>query len=321
MSSISEVLESANITHDSKARRVLNTAPDQKADITLSELEAGVTIERLETLNVPVYQYGGQITIHGIFPDTANDIRVNGYKSLLFNGNKSLGIKYVAIDSAKKELLAEANRFRKDRKWSIHLDSQGMELWSVFHSADHEADKKAVIECYNNTPDDLYIGGKQAAALMFGGYAVIIYIGAIYQVNLWALIKAITGIENEAELNALKQAEREKWEIESTKRKAECEAAEAKRQSELSKAIADFKPGTNWKPFNGPITEPGIYAEIQPLYSRSGSTLVVFKVKKHGKGYKISYREFDNFVFTDWECHKFRIWDHPKQITNGWQIQ
>ena len=84
---ISEVLDKANIVSDSKARRVLNTAPDKIADITLSEIESGVTIERLEALTVPVYQYGTQITIHGTFKDMPTD-RVLGYKALFLNQNK-----------------------------------------------------------------------------------------------------------------------------------------------------------------------------------------------------------------------------------------
>jgi hypothetical protein len=66
---ISETLESAHIYNDDKARRRLNTAPNVEANITLDEIEKGVTIERLESINVPVYQYGTQITIHGTFPN------------------------------------------------------------------------------------------------------------------------------------------------------------------------------------------------------------------------------------------------------------
>lgn len=319
MPEITEVLEKANITHDTKARRVLNTAPDKLADITLAELENGVTIERLENLNVPVYQYGGQITIHGIFKDIPPDTRVNGYKSIIFNGNKSLGVKYVAIDNAKKKLLAEANRYRKSRKWAIHIDSQGMELWSVYHSADHEADKKATIECYNSTPDDLYIGGKQAAALMYGGYAVIIYIGAIYDVNLWALIKAITGIENEAELNQLKELERIKRESESAKWEAERKATELKRQAEIQKAIAEFKPPDNWKPFTGQIIEAGIYAQIAQSWETSLPTLFVYKVKPFGKKLKIECKAMPKFQFIDWQSQKAKI--RESKTINGWKIQ
>lgn len=100
---LSEVLESKQIYNDDKARRVLNTAPNQQADITLKEIADGVTIERLESLTVPVYQYSTQITIHGIFKDIPNDLVVAGYKSVFYNQNKSLGVKYIAIDGAKKD--------------------------------------------------------------------------------------------------------------------------------------------------------------------------------------------------------------------------
>jgi len=102
---ITETLVKANILHDTKARRVLNTAPNKSAGISIEQIIEGVTIETLEALAVPVYQYGGQITIHGLFPDLPANLRVGGYKSVFKNKNQSLGVKYGAIDSEKKRLL------------------------------------------------------------------------------------------------------------------------------------------------------------------------------------------------------------------------
>lgn len=203
MERITETLESIHITSDTKARRVLNTAPDKMAGITLDEIQRGVTIERLETLKVPVYQYGTQITIHGTFEDMPRDLRVCGFKSVFLNGNGSLGIKYIAIDGAKKELLYDVARLGADDMWNVAKDSQGYEAYKIFHSTDSANDKKRTLECYNSTPDNLFIGGKRAAALLYGGYAVILNIGAIYESNVWPLIKALTGIGSQAEADKI----------------------------------------------------------------------------------------------------------------------
>jgi len=97
-----EKLESLDCRRDEKARRVSNIAPDALAAITAEALENGVTIEELETLNVPVLYYSTQLTIHGKLPDFNPAARPAGYKAIFRNGNGSIGVKYIAIDAAKK---------------------------------------------------------------------------------------------------------------------------------------------------------------------------------------------------------------------------
>ena len=266
---ITEVLDNAHITSDSKARRVLNTAPDKPSGITLSEIEQGVTIERLETLQVPVYQYSTQITIHGTFTDMPHDLRVCGYKSVILNGNKSLGVKYVAIDGAKKKLLERVASIADDTAWNVNIDSQGCEVYKIFHSQDAENDKKRTIECYKNTPDTLYIGGKRAVGLMYGGYAVILNIGAIYETNLWLLIKELTGIGSQVEADKIKsdkQLQREidnaKWE---TEHKIERERI-AKIESDLMSQIEPLYEWVN-NPELGTFYSLSFY-DGQPQYTK-----------------------------------------------------
>ena len=266
---ITETLESAHITSDSKARRVLNTAPNKDAGITLAEIEQGVTIERLETLQVPVYQYSTQITIHGTFRDIPDDLRVCGYKSVILNGNGSLGVRYVAIDGAKKKLLEHIARLADDSYWNVNIDSQGCEVYKIFHSQDADNDKKRTIECYKNTPDTLYIGGKRAVGLMYGGYAVVLSIGAIYDKNLWLLIKELTGISSQVEADKIasdKKIQREldniKWE---TEHKIERERI-AKIEADL---MSQIEPLYNWtvNPELGVFYSLSFY-DGQPQYTK-----------------------------------------------------
>lgn len=312
---IDKVFETINITHDDKARRVLNTAPDKYADITLSEIEMGITIERLSELTVPVYRYGGQVTIHGIFKDIPEDLRVHGYKSVFLNGNRSLGVKYVAIDADKKHLLHKISRYSKT-KWGININSQGCEAIRVFHSNDRENDIQRLKDCFNSTPDDLYVGNKQWASLMFGGFAVIIYIGAIYQDNLWTLINALTGISSQAEFDAI-HAESE------AEYARMCKDGEEKRKAELrAKAIeiesikSKFAVPDNWIEFNGEITQPGTYARIHDTWA-DGIALQVIKVAKRGAFLCDSIRNFKDYQFKDWQPSKY---SKCKRNINGWRI-
>jgi len=202
---IDETLESMSIISDNKARRVLNTAPNKEAEISLEQIEQGITIETIEKLDVPAYQYSTQITIHGTFNNIPNNLRVHGYKSVFLNKNGSLGIRYMAIDGAKKELLRECSRYCNE--WNVDKTSQGYEAYKLF------ADEEELLACYHSTPDNLYIGNKRAVKLMYGGYAVIIEIGAIYEQNTWPLIEALTGINNQSEYEQLKKAQTEQEEM------------------------------------------------------------------------------------------------------------
>jgi len=237
---IKEVLDSHQVAGgaDSLARRVLNTAPKQAANVTLEEIEQGVTIERLESLNVPVYLYGGQVTIHGIFKDMPDSLVVAGYKSIMLNKNKSLGVKYVAIDGSKKQLLLDTSRLVKSErgKWVVYKSSKGFEAMKLF------TDKQKAIDCYQSTPDNLYIGNKRIAALVYGGFIVILYIGAIYQHNVWKLISTLTGIESQSDADIVKselEAKRKQDSIEFNKKVIE--------RMDNEKRLLDSKaPLYNW---------------------------------------------------------------------------
>lgn len=235
---IQEKLESCHILHDDKARRVLNTAPSKSADIEAAELaEAGVTIERLEGLLVPVYSYATQITIHGLFPDTI-PYGVGGYKNLVRNGNGSLGVRWSAVDMGKKRLLEDVSRYARSG-WHVSITSSDCQVFKMFHPEDGEsmADAKAAaLACYRSTPDHLYIGSKWAGALMWGaGFVVVLELGAVYERDLWALAGALFGMDPAGYEAAKAEAERE-----AAERHAQYEAeAAAERESMLAKIAAN----------------------------------------------------------------------------------
>lgn len=226
---IDEVLQKASILHDDKARRVTNTAPESTPGITADELESGVTIERLESLRVPVYRYQTQITIHGLFTHAPD--RVAGYKSLIVNQNKSLGVKYAAIDAEKKHTLYDAARVAPASTWNVSIDSSGCTAARYFR----HTEKTAAMQCYDTTPDSLYIGSKYAARLMLtGGFAVVIEIGAIYARDLWPLVTTLTGLSQDDYEAIRKENERksresyEAYQRESAERDARTQAAKNK---------------------------------------------------------------------------------------------
>jgi hypothetical protein len=243
---ISEKFESIRICDDEKARRVLNVSTE-RANISSDEIENGVTIERLEEIGVPVFRYSTQVTIHGKIPDFNPESRPLGYKAIFLNGNGSLGVKYIAIDGAKKKLICAAARLSSGGKFSASINSSGLELVFMSH------DKESAISTFRSFPKDLIIGGLYAARGMYGEFYVVADIGAIDQKNLWPFIGALYGFNSQTELEIAQRAQddadkarRAQWEIESAARNAERDRilTENKTKS-LATLRARFKPLAN----------------------------------------------------------------------------
>ena len=105
-----EVLFKAKTDTDSKS--ILNKLNKKVDKAILDQVEAGVTIETLDKLSlsgVPILKYHTQITIHGLFDELSNNY-IFGYKNLFQNKNKSIGVKYNAIDEAKRQRIAKRLR-------------------------------------------------------------------------------------------------------------------------------------------------------------------------------------------------------------------
>ena len=239
-----EKLESIECRKDDKARRVLNAAPDCLATITANELESGVTLERLESLNVPVYRYGTQITIHGKLPEFRENARPGGFRAVFLNGNGSVGVRYAAIDAEKKALIRRACIAAKS-PWGANSTSTGFELSRSFYvrdENDREAQKQAAIACAKSIPRDLFFGSIAACSLAYGaGYAVFVSIGAIPAAHLWELAGFFSGINDETELIALEGQRERESEAKHAQWRMESEARAAENQARIDADLTEFR--------------------------------------------------------------------------------
>ena len=159
----------------------------------------GFTIESLEQLGMPIFKYKTQVTLHGIYNGNVDRVGDYRYKYLIHNQNKSIGIKYNAIDYDKKKTvygyLRDVLGFRTTEnsteyfsdKWSkFTFDKQ--ELLAMYAAAKEEASKI-------NT--SLYYGTLKVflAQIPFMGATVVtrIDINAIYEQNVVPFIESVTG--------------------------------------------------------------------------------------------------------------------------------
>jgi hypothetical protein len=229
---LNETFERLGVEMDTKARRRSNVS-ESVANITAAEIEQGVSLERLETIGVPVLRYSTQVTIHGILPDFEEGARQAGYKSVVKNGNGSVGIKYGAIDAEKKRRLYELSRdVRKD--WLGSLTAAGLVVSNRYENRD------ACLAALRSFPRDLICGYVEAGRAVYSGdYYVVATIGAIPAANWWGLAGALWGVKEQSEWDSIK-AERER-EMAALTVEREARNAEVREQVALERQIAGYR--------------------------------------------------------------------------------
>lgn len=177
---------------DFDKKNKLNRAADHKFTVDfLNKIEKeGLTYEQLLELesNVPIFKYFTQITVHGIFDTEITVYGVGGYKNLIINKNKSLGIRYNAIDYRKKLTLAKLVAATS----KIGYVRNSTENYFSFVSR-NAAETKEVFDRINT---DLFLGTKQMFKFNYFGtwfYYCKIDVNALPLENINAIAENFTG--------------------------------------------------------------------------------------------------------------------------------
>jgi len=205
-------------------RKGINRSDKVVDKAVIDEIESkGITLERMDELDLPIFKYQTQITIHGKFTGLTKE-RVGGYKNLVLNGNETLGVRYNAIDYEKKKTISKV--LRLDREFNdvkdgfgYRMDSKGFELYKRKVTKTKEEALKLIDETKEeskNIPSN-FIGKKIVNAYQVWGQIVIellIDLKAIKQDNLWSFISALTNgrIGSQESFNELLEKERIKEE-------------------------------------------------------------------------------------------------------------
>lgn len=205
----------------------LNRSDIKVSDDIIKEIEEkGMSIERLEDLKLPIFKYQTQITVHGDFEGLEKQRVGFGYKNLFLNQNKSLGIKYNAIDAEKKEIIRKSlklnNSYNKDKKYSFstNIDSKGFD---IVHRVSTKLKEEAInlqikMKEFAKQVPDIFIGKKNVYTyyIPFLGMYVIeldIKLNAIYDKNLFKLISFLTDgfINNKSDYDIYVNEEEKKY--------------------------------------------------------------------------------------------------------------
>lgn len=250
---------------DSKHK--LNTSPKAIPVAILNEIEnEGMTLENMETLSkkgYDIYKYTTQITLHGVCKELEKDGRIGGYKCLTINKNKSIGIKWIAIDRAKKERICQlleecgwgcvdtSTSFYPTRTKRVHNKEEAMAIASEWKKDIDRIDHSL----FYGTSDIFLANG------IWGEVYVVcnLVVNGIRKENVDKLIEQTSGLpiaEIEAKRFARLEEERLKheawereWEEKEAKRKAEAEIANATFYDDL-KADGYVEAVSNQMPVN-----------------------------------------------------------------------
>lgn len=201
-----EKLFDNKFSYDKKHK--LNTSPKKLPLDVIENINKGVTLEQLNSLThkgFDVYKYSTQITIHGIC-DELTDNNVFFYKSLMLNKNKSLGVKWIAVDAEKKTKICKTLEYFG---WTtIRSSTKNYPTHVIRFDSETEAKEqcnkyKAIIDRIGNNmffgSYNIYIGEA------FGMYFAIfdLFINGIKQENVTPLLEKILDMDNETITNKI----------------------------------------------------------------------------------------------------------------------
>lgn len=235
MKCVEELLSSTSTT-DKKNK--LNRFNKHINKDVLDQIERGITSEELDEMvhkGVPIFKYQTQITIHGLFPLLENNY-VYGYKNIFQNKNKSIGVKYNAIDEEKRQRIAKRLKplgILYNRNSTSTMFQKIMDLT--------EESLKHIKEVFENVDTRLFIGTKRAwVGDVWGRKFVVldIVINGIYENDIEVFLQSIGATKEVlAEYTNKQEKEREErdreWNEQQKKRQEKRDEETKKHSTEL----------------------------------------------------------------------------------------
>lgn len=235
------------------SKHILNTCNKSVSQELLDKIEAGCSLETLEDVakGFNIFKYRTQITVHGLFPALSTRC-IGRYVNIVQNKNKSVGIRYNAIDHDKKmrlyNLICDCTEYRiTENSTTFHI-SQWIKLDTSSEESFKAPIQKAVDEI-NMIDRKLFYGSVHVYVVreIFRVYVVKeINIKCFYERNFKSIVEQVCGIsyDEAIEIHNKKVEEERQRRIEWERRYKE-EAEKGKREREMMKEkLEEFKRST-----------------------------------------------------------------------------
>lgn len=272
------------------SKHILNTCNKVVSQSILDKIESGITLEDLDNIRhsgLDIFHYQTQITIHGLFPELGINY-FGGYKCLFQNKNKSIGVRWSAIDYEKlKYIYSECKLYG----FHIHRNSNEYFIYKYkYIKSRQELDDCASV--YNNEAKNidssLFYGSINIypARTMFGVICRYdININAIYQKNIETVIEQITGANKETREQLRLKIEQD---ADAESKRLEAERLQRKNDLLAKRELFLSTDNLNWELRVEPAKVNLIFARI----NNDNNGWNFYKVTKVAKKY-IYYRECD----------------------------
>lgn len=297
---VAELLNEQESNFDSKHK--INVAPYKVNSDFINEIESnGITSEMLESFDYPIFKYKTQITLHGIFQTNNGSFYTGGYKNIIVNKNKSIGIRYSAIDIEKKRLIGRILRL-ENSKFNFEINSTETIIYTYLQLNENNIELAKNI--YNLISDKNYIGFKQLyiSKSMFGNYIVFkLHLNAIYEKNLYSFISELLQKEY-SEQTYLEIKEKKELE-----HKAYMEKIEQENQIRKENKLKEYESFKTQFFNNNKVRFIKTFAEGRYLFIKLESEIGLLHIfKKRGRlmGYVETVKDLTNIPTTDINNHK-----------------
>ena len=276
--------DSKNITNKGD-----KTIPQTALDKIESE---GVTLEFLQGLNMPVYKYRTQITIHGLFPELQHNY-LGGYKNLFQNKNLSIGVKWQVVDYLKKDRIYKAVTGYLEN-WTRRHNSTDFFIYKTSKTFTDKETYKTLLEAakadISHINKSLFFGncGVYLSQTLWGGYFLVSYIniGAILETNVIPCIENITKVSM-ADIEAKEAAKQAAYEAREKQRKAEYAAemeAKKAKQAPLMEAARKILTDAGYTlQEKTPLEQGKIYVKIETDTETGRFNFVAYKYFKEAR--------------------------------------
>lgn len=227
----------------------------------------GLTIEDIESLSkkgYPICKYATQITVHGVCKKLESNRSVGGYVSLVLNQNKSIGVRWIAIDGTKRN---EIEMYVRNFGWSRFQDSTSDYFQMTKSYTKENVDEFLAIAKRIDT--SLFFGNCYvfSFSMYFRNYVAIKVVPfGIYQKNVENLISQMAGVPFSEAKEVSEKAEAEKRKkIDERNRMLELENEKIKNEKEEWKKSNPMPKGFEKV---GSLNEGDIVCFLREFYSR-----------------------------------------------------
>ena len=311
MKNIESLFELSN--YDTK--NITNKSSKQISQNDIEKIEnQGVTLEFLQAMNVPVFKYRTQITIHGLFPQLSHNY-LGGYKMLFQNKNLSIGVKWQAVDYSKKDRIYKTVTSFLKNGWLRRHNSSEFFIYKTSKMFSTKEEYKPLLEeCkaeISHLDKSLFFGnsGVYLSNTLWGGYFLVSYIniGAILETNVIPCIENICKVS----ISEIEKAEAEKRAISlqaEAERKAQYQAEIEARKLLQSPILEDARKVLTDAGYTlqdkQPIIQDQLYIKIEIDTETKSFKFVARKYSKEPREKKWRYQKAEsndlNFDFTSW---------------------